>query len=339
MDPIKRLLVVKTSSMGDVIHMLPAITDMKRENPELQIDWVVEEGFAHIPAWHPSVNNVIPVAVRRWRKNLFSASTWQQIRAFRKQLRETSYDLVIDNQGLFKSAVLSSWANKPVSGMDKQSAREPIASWFYQNKFPVARGQHAVPRNRQLVAQVLGYSLSDLPLDYGLVSSGLAGGELIGGEPTAFDLPERFVVFLHAASTPDKEWPVAQWISLGKEMNQRGLSVLLPWGDEREKANAQAIADGLKQAVVLPKLGLNDLAKIIVKAEVLVGEDSGLSHMAAALDRPIVALYLVTDPVLTGVMGSEVGGVCRVKNLQVKSEDQDIGKVMNVLNDWLTATA
>ena len=338
MNPVRRLLIVKTSSMGDVIHMLPAITDMKRANPELQIDWVVEEGFAHIPAWHPSVNNVIPVAVRRWRKNLLSASTWREIQAFRKKIREVPYDLVIDSQGLFKSAVLSSWANKPVAGMDKQSAREPIASRFYQNKFPVARGQHAVPRNRQLAAQVLGYSLNGLPLDYGLINSGLTGSELIGGEPLTFDLPERFVIFLHAASTPDKEWPVAQWISLGKEMNQRGLSVLLPWGDEREKANAQSIADDLKQAVVLPKMGLNDLAKIIVKAEVLVGEDSGLSHMAAALDRPIVALYLVTDPVLTGVMGAETGGVCRVKNLQVKGEDQDVGKVMDVLNDWLLAT-
>ena len=333
MNLVQRLLIVKTSSMGDVIHMLPAITDMKRAFPELQIDWVVEEGFAHIPAWHPSVNNVIPVAVRRWRKNLFSVSTWQQIRAFRKQLRDTSYDLVIDSQGLFKSAVLSSWANKPVAGMDKQSAREGIASWFYQNKFPVKRGQHAVPRNRQLAAQVLGYSLNDMPLDYGLANT-----TLIGGNFSDFDLPERFVIFLHAASTPEKEWPVAQWISLGNEMNQRGLSVLLPWGDEREKGNAQSIAASLKQAVVLPRLGLNDLACLIVKAEVLVGEDSGLSHMAAALDRPIVALYLVTDPVLTGVMGSETGGACRVKNLQVKGEDQDVGKVIDVLSDWLPST-
>lgn len=333
MNPVKRLLIVKTSSMGDVIHMLPAITDMKRASPELEIDWVVEESFAHIPAWHPSVNKVIPVAVRRWRKNLFSASTWQQIRSFRKQIRQTPYDLVIDSQGLFKSAVLSSWAQKHVAGMDKQSAREGIASWFYQDKFSVPRGQHAVPRNRQLAAQVLGYNLQDMPLDYGLGSS-----ELIAAANLELNLPERFVIFLHAASTPDKEWPVKQWISLGEEMNRRGLNVLLPWGDEREKGNAQSIADGLNQAVVLPKLGLNDLATIITKAEVLVGEDSGLSHMAAALDRPIVALYLVTDPVLTGVMGSETGGESRVINLRVTGEDQDVGKVIDVLDGWLPAT-
>ena len=154
MKPIQRLLIVKTSSMGDVIHMLPAVTDMKRANPQLQIDWVVEEGFAHIPAWHPAVNKVIPVAVRRWRKNLLAASTWQQVRKLRKQLRESSYDLVLDSQGLFKSAVVSSWAKKPVAGMDAQSAREGIASRFYRDRYPVARGQHAVPRNRQLAALV-----------------------------------------------------------------------------------------------------------------------------------------------------------------------------------------
>ena len=173
MSKIQRLLIVKTSSMGDVIHMLPAITDIKRVHPEIQVDWVVEEGFAHIPAWHPFVNKVIPVAVRRWRKRLFCPSTWKQVRTFKKQLSQAQYDLVIDSQGLFKSAVISSWAQQPVAGMDKHSARESIASRFYQNKYPVARGQHAVPRNRQLVAQVLDYDLETLPLDYGLADKAL----------------------------------------------------------------------------------------------------------------------------------------------------------------------
>lgn len=341
MKQIQRLLIVKTSSMGDVIHMLPAVTDMARACPQLQIDWAVEEGFSSIPAWHTAVKNTIPVAVRRWRKNILTASTWQQVRKVRKQFRENDYDLVLDSQGLFKSAVVSSWAKKPVAGMDKQSVREGLASWFYRDSYPVPRGQHAVPRNRQLAAQVLGYSLQDMPLDYGVANHFLKD-DFAGNNSKKFGdeikLPERFVIFLHAASTPKKEWPVSQWISLGHEMNKRGLSVLLPWGNEREQGNAQAIADQLKQAIVLPRLGLNDLAKLFVQAEALVGEDSGLSHMAAALDRPIVALYLVTDPVLTGVMGSEVGGGCRVKNLQVIGEDQDVGKVMDVLNDWLPAT-
>ena len=330
MKQIQRLLIVKTSSMGDVIHMLPAITDIKRVHPELQVDWVVEEGFASIPAWHPSVNKVIPVAVRRWRKRLFCPSTWKQIHAFKKQLRQAQYDLVIDSQGLFKSAVFSSWVQAPVAGMDKHSARESIASRFYQNTFSVARGQHAVPRNRQLVAQALEYDLDALSLDYGLTDK-----KLIDGDSLDLHLPERFAVFLHAASTPEKEWSVTQWVSLGKKLNKRGLSVLLPWGNSREHGNATSIANELEQAVVLPRLGLPDLAKMFLKAELLVGEDSGLSHMAAALDRPIVALYLVTDPALTGMMASGVSENNRVINCQVENKEQDVIKVADILYKWL----
>lgn len=339
MKPIERLLIVKTSSMGDVIHMLPAITDIARAHPRIKIDWAVEEAFAHIPAWHPAVRNVIPVAIRRWRKNLFSADTWKQVRRLRKQLREASYDLVMDSQGLFKSALVASWANSPVAGMDRQSAREGIAARFYRDHYTVPRGQHAVPRNRQLAAQVLGYSLEGNPLDYG-VGKHLQQSGLLNTSSTALDdieLAERFIIFLHAASTPDKEWPVRRWIELGRILNERGISILLPWGSHREHVNANAIAAGLDRVQVLPRLGLNELASLFLKAEMLVGEDSGLSHMAAALDKPIIALYLVTDPALTGVMGSEVTKDCKVRNLQVSDVEADVGTVVNVINDWLPA--
>jgi heptosyltransferase-1 len=339
MNSIERLLIVKTSSMGDVIHMLPAITDIKRVFPQITIDWAVEEGFAAIPAWHPAVNHVIPVAIRRWRKNLLSATTWQQVRQLRKQLRDANYDLVIDTQCLFKSAIIASWAKRPVAGMDRQSAREAIAARFYRDQYRVPRGQHAVLRNRQLTAQALGYSLQNMSLDYGvydhLVNSDLLTHTLeqVTSQTT---VPERFVIFLHAASRPEKEWPVNQWNALGQELNEKGLSILLPWGNERERANAQAIASGLKQARVLPRLGLNEMAALFLKAEFLVGEDSGLSHMAAALDKPIIALYLITDPALTGVMGSETGNDCKVKNLQLTANDGP-EKILNIIHDWFPA--
>jgi len=336
MKSIKRLLIVKTSSMGDVIHMLPALTDIARIYPEIQIDWAVEEGFAQIPTWHPAVSNVIPVAVRRWRKHLFTRSTWQQIRQVRKQLREASYDLVMDSQGLIKSAVIASWANSPVAGMDKQSAREPLAARFYQHHYSVPRGQHAVPRNRQLAAQVMDYSLDDKPLDYGvgyhLQTTGLLDGILEKTEDV--NLPQRFMVFLHAASTIEKEWPVPLWIKLGQVINKKGFTVLLPWGNHREHVNARAIAAGLQDAQVLPRLGLNELAALFLKADILVGEDSGLSHMAAALDKPIVALYLSTDPALTGVMESEVNKDSRVVNLRVGNTESEVDRVIEIINGW-----
>lgn len=341
MKSIQRLLIVKTSSMGDVIHMLPAVTDIARMYPDLQIDWAVEEGFAHIPAWHPAVKNVIPVAVRRWRKHLFTQSTWKQVRLVRKQLREANYDLVMDSQGLLKSAVVASWAKSPVAGMDKQSAREPIAARFYQHHYPVRRGQHAVPRNRQLAAQVMEYSLDGQPLDYGvgnhLQASGLLSNAL--DQQADINLPQRFMIFLHAASTTEKEWPVPLWIRLGQEINAKGFTVLLPWGNHREHVNARAIANGLSDAQVLPRLGLNELAALFLKADMLVGEDSGLSHMAAALDKPVVALYLVTDPALTGVMGSEVSKDTRVVNLEVTNDKNEVARVIEVIDGWLPGGA
>ena len=138
-----RVLLVKTSSLGDVIHALPALTDAARAIPGITFDWVVEEGFAEIPTWHPSVGNVIPVAIRRWRKNLWETIKSGEWRRFKQRLRAEKYDLVIDAQGLLKSALLTRYVKAPVAGFDRDSAREPLASRFYQRRLAVARGQHA----------------------------------------------------------------------------------------------------------------------------------------------------------------------------------------------------
>jgi heptosyltransferase-1 len=329
----KQVLIVKTSSMGDVIHMLPAVTDMVRMHPGLEIDWAVEEGFAAIPAWHPAVRQVIPVAVRRWRKRVFNKATWNEINTLRHQLRKVSYDLVLDAQGLFKSAVVARLARSPIAGMDYGSVREHAAAWFYAERHEVPRGQHAVLRNRQLAAKAFGYSLDELPLDYGL-----SGENRIPSDDSlqdlGADLTKPYTLFLHAASTPEKEWPVACWIALGKELNAQGLNVLLPWGNERERKNAQAIANALDQAVVLPRLGLDALAGLLQKAAILIGGDSGLSHMSAALGRPVIALYLVTEPGLTGVVGNEGENASLVQNLKLGKEEADVAKVLEVIQQW-----
>ena len=330
MADLKRLLIVKTSSMGDVIHMLPALTDMRRAYPELCIDWLVEEGFADIPAWHPAVNEVIPVALRRWRGRLMDKTTWQEISNLKRRLSQANYDRVLDSQGLLKSAVLAGWAKRPVMGLDAKSAREFLAAFFYHDKLQVAKGLHAIDRNRQLAAQALNYSLDEMPLSYGLDSVAHSTDPLASLD---ISLPDSYVVFLHAASKQEKEWSIANWITLGQAMNQQGLSVLLPWANEREHTNAKTIAVSLSQALVLPKLGLDALADIIVHARLLIGGDSGLSHMAAAFNRPIVALYLSTDPDLTGVCGATSKGCSRVENLRVDGGEQDVSTVLAVLEN------
>ncbi|NBB10919.1 lipopolysaccharide heptosyltransferase I [Pseudomonas sp. SLFW] len=288
-----RVLLIKTSSLGDVIHTLPALTDAAKAIPGIQFDWVVEEGFAEIPTWHPAVSGVIPVAIRRWRKNLWQTFKNGQWRQFKQRLRDTRYDLVIDAQGLLKSAFLTRYVKAPIAGLDRLSAREPLAARFYDKAYPVARGQHAVERLRQLFAQALGYQVPAGLGDYGLDRSRLLNSE--SGAP--------FVLFLHGTTWDTKHWPELYWRQLAERMIGQGLEVHLPWGNPAEKARAERIAEGLDKAVVLPKLNLAGVAKVLAGAQGCVAVDTGLGHLAAALDVPTLSLFGPTNPGLTGAYG------------------------------------
>ena len=288
-----RVLLVKTSSLGDVIHALPALTDAARAIPGITFDWVVEEGFAEIPTWHPAVGKVIPVAIRRWRKNIWQTIKSGEWRRFKQSLRAEKYDLVIDAQGLVKSAWLTRYVKAPVAGLDKDSAREPLASRFYQRRLAVARGQHAVERLRQLFAVALGYDLPKGLGDYGLDVERLI--ELPRNKP--------YVLFLHGTTWDTKHWPEVYWRDLAQRMGHLGVEVRLPWGNPAEKARAERIANGLNNAVVLPKLNLAGVAKVLASASACVAVDTGLGHLAAALDVPTISLFGPTNPGLTGAYG------------------------------------
>ncbi len=290
-----RILIVKTSSLGDVVHMLPAITDAARAIPNLTVDWVVEENFQAVPSWHPNVNQIFPVAIRRWRKCLLSPTTFKEIKNSRNQIRAIEYDAIIDSQGLFKSSILTHWANGPRFGYDKNSAREPMSRWAYDQHLNVSRELHAIERNRQITSKALGYSSAELALSYGL-------DNLIERLPATLELklPENYVIGLHGTSRPDKEWAEKNWTELSTWLDQQATPLILPWGNQREHDRAHRIAEN-SNAVVLPKLDLNSLAQIISGASAVVGMDTGLMHIAAALAKPGVAIYPVTQPALTGV--------------------------------------
>ncbi len=289
------ILVVKTSSLGDLVHMLPALSDAAKVIPNLCVDWVAEESFAAVPAWHPAVARAIPVAVRRWRKALFAKATWAELGAARASMQEQDYAAVIDAQGLLKSAVLARLARGECWGYDRHSIREPLAALCYDQRALVSRELHAIERNRRLLAAALGYGMEDLPLDYGLV--GLP--ERIS-TPT-IELPLSFVLALHGTSRVDKEWLESNWITVGHALAQHGRSLLLPWGNAREKERAERIATAVPTAQVLPRLGLDALASIISRADAVLGVDTGLMHVAAALRKPGLALFPATLPALTGV--------------------------------------
>ncbi len=294
-----RVLLIKTSSLGDVVHTLPALTDAQRAIPGIQFDWVVEEGFAEIPAWHPAVAQVIPVAIRRWRKNLWQTLRSGEWRRFKARLRETRYDLVIDAQGLLKSAWLTRYVKAPVAGLDRDSAREPLASRVYDRRYAVPRDQHALERVRQLFAQALGYELPQGIGDYGLDRAQLATP---GEEP--------YLLFLHGTTWPSKHWPEAYWRELAERMSAFGWAIRLPWGNAEEKARAERIAEGIAGASVLPRLNLGGVAKVVAGARACVAVDTGLGHLAAALDVPCISLYGPTLPGRVGAYGRSQVHLC-----------------------------
>jgi heptosyltransferase-1 len=293
---MKRILLVKTSSLGDVVHNLPVATDIRAAVPGAEIDWVAEESFVAVPRLHPAVAHVLPVAIRRWRSSLLGAAARREIAGFLGELRKLPYDAVIDTQGLIKSAVLARLARGTRHGFDLASAREPL-SFFYDRAYSVPWTLHAVQRNRLLAARALGYALP-ARVDYG-----------IAAPPAKFVwLPDgRHAVLLHATSARSKLWRVESWIELGARLAERGVRSVLPWGDTVERLRAEEIARPIPGAVVAPALSLADAAAMLGGAHAVVGVDTGLTHLAAALGRPTVALYGATDPASTGLYGCARG--------------------------------
>jgi heptosyltransferase-1 len=290
-----RLLIVKTTSMGDVVHALPALTDMRRALPGLQADWLVEAPFAAIAALHPGVREVIPMAWRKWRRQLLSRDTWRAMGELRAALRREPYDLVLDLQGLLKSALWARQARGPVAGYDRASAREPLAALLYARRAAVSRQLHAVDRCRRLAAAHLGYAPpADAP-DFGLS----APAPIAAATWTA---PARYAVLIPNASRPEKLWPEARWVNVGKRLHARGWKPVVLWGSEAEQTQAERIAAGC-DGDVPPFLTVREMAAVLAGAVTVVGLDTGFTHLAAAFGRPTIGIYCDHEPGLAGVTG------------------------------------
>lgn len=288
-----QVLIIKTSSLGDVVHTLPAITDAVAAIPGIRFDWVVEEGFAEIPSWHPAVDRVIPVALRRWRRKPTKALFGGERSTFRKALKEREYDLIIDAQGLLKSTWLAAKARGPRAGLSWSSAREPVASLFYGKRLKVAWDQHAVARLRALFAGALDYPMPRGPVNYGIDKNQFLK------QPAG-----KRLLLLHGTTWPTKHYPEEYWLEIAQRAGEIDYDVWLPWGNEAERERAQRIADVVPTAEVLPKLSLAEMAERIAAVHAVISVDTGLSHLAAALDVPQVCIYGATDPGRTGAIGS-----------------------------------
>lgn len=301
---MKSILLVKTSSLGDVVHNLPLVSDIHSAFPAAEIDWVTEEALAAIPCLHPAVRRVLPVAIRRWRSVLWRRRTRDDILRFFHRLRERTYDAVIDTQGLLKSALVTRAARGVRYGLDWESAREPLGL-FYDRTFHVPWTRHAVERNRALGAQALGYD-SSAGVDYGIRAAATAGAWLP---------PQRYVVLLHATSAGRKLWPQARWLELGGYFSGRGVRCVLPWGTAAERERSERLAEHLSEALVPPFLPLQEAAGLLAGAQAVIGVDTGLTHLAGALGVATIGLYCATDPAQTGLYGCaravNLGGVGR----------------------------
>jgi heptosyltransferase I len=295
-----RILLVKTSSLGDVVHNLPVVSDIRRNFPDARIDWTVDGTLAEIPRMHPGIDEVVSVAPRRWRRSLLSGETWREIGAARRRLGEHPYDMIIDTQGLIQSAVITRLASGTRVGLDWSSAREPLRI-FYDRTCRVPWDRHAVERNRLLAALALGYRLAS-EVDYGIRAPATPGGAASWTEGIR---SRPFAVLLHATSAGAKLWPEDQWVRLGEHLQKSGVASVLPWGNDKERARSERLAGSIKGALVPPRLTITEAAWLLGAAAVVVGVDTGLAHLAAALGAPTVGLYVSTDPTATGLYGAK----------------------------------
>ncbi len=312
-----KVLIVKTSSMGDVVHALPAASDLLRHVPGVQIDWLVEAPFAAIPQLHPGIRRVLPMAWRKWRKTLLEKKTREAIGALRRELRAETYDLVLDLQGLLKSALWARQARGPLAGYDADSAREPLAAWFYARKAAVPRDLQAVERNRRLAAAHGGYPMPATPPDFGLAA------------PEPIWRPKvPYAVIIPNASRKEKLWPERRWIAVGQRLKDKGWLPVVLWGSESEQTLAERIAAGCEGDV--PRfLKVGDVAGLLAGAAQVVGLDTGFTHLAAALGRPTLGIYCDHEPGLAGITGNGPDAV--VSSIGGKGQVPGLNEVLDLL--------
>jgi heptosyltransferase-1 len=284
------LLLLKTSSLGDLVHVLPALTDARRALPNLQADWVVEAEYAELPAWHPAVTRSLPVATRAWRRGRRLGGEHGPLRSL-TALRRSDYDLVLDAQGLLKSAALAVLARGPRAGL--KAPREPMARWGYQQLHAV-NAHNAVDKNRQLFAAALGYPLPGRSADFGLGRH----------HPESSTL-----TFIHGSAWPAKRWPRRHWIELGRRACAAGFTVQLPAHSPEELAEARAIAAGLPRARVRASSDLSELRDQLASSSACVSVDSGPGQLAAALGVPVLMLFGATEPRRTGIHAAHVANL------------------------------
>ena len=304
-----RLLVVRPSSLGDIVHTMSLVSDVERHAPGTAIDWVAEEAFVPLVALDPRIRRVVPLAFRRWRGAPVAPATVREFASFAHALRTERYDHVLDLQEQLKGAIVARLAHGRRHGFDRANVREPLATWLDDVHHPIDRHQHFIAKARAMAAAALGYRVEGPPR-----------WKIVPGARSAAMPAEPFAIAFHATSRPDKLWPEEAWSGLLAHFAQAGFRVVLPWGNDEERARSERIAREAVNAIVPPRQTLPELASLAQAAEIVVGVDTGLTHLAAASGTPTVALFTTTDAALAGVAAAgphavDLGGNGRVPPL------------------------
>jgi heptosyltransferase-1 len=289
-----QVLIVKTSSMGDVIHTLPALTDATIAIPEIKFDWLIEPGFAEIPRWHNSVQEIIPIPLRAWKKQWLKSNIRKEMEQLFFKIRSKKYDAIIDAQGLLKSAILSRIGRSKVyGGFAADSARESIASMLYNLKVSVPKDLHAIERTRKLFAGVLHYTIFSAAVDYGVKWDNFASKK-----------PAKpYLFFLHGTTWETKHWPEQYWLELANVAGQHGYDVYMTWATVEQKARVERLSAQSRAITMLPHLSITEALLYLKEASGIVAVDTGFGHLGSALGIPMVSLYGPTDPKRVGTFG------------------------------------
>jgi heptosyltransferase-1 len=301
MSTSPKILLVKLSSLGDVLHNLPIVWDLRARLPDAQIDWVVEEGYVHLLEpllsrdGFRGIDHIIPFGLRRWKKNLFKLSIWKEFFSFRKTLQATTYDVFIETQGLLKSAIVCALANQSsgsvVAGLANAtefSGYEPLARSFYNQSVQVPTHCHAVDRSRWVTCSALDWPLigrGNTPQFY--------PSEFLAGIPKNIipGFRKPYVLCFHSTARESKRWSNSYWIEFGNALSALGYQVVFPWGSASEKTISELLAEQIANAFVPPAFSIEDAFSVIADAVLTVGVDTGLTHLAAVLNKPTVEIY------------------------------------------------
>ena len=319
-----KALIIKLTSMGDLMHALPALTEAGKNISNLEVDWVVDENFSDIPSWHPNIKEIITTNHRNWKKQIFRSASRKALYELKKKINYNNYDVVVDMQNNLKSAFISYLYKGKVHGLDRSSVREYPAHWSYSNYSKVSKKLHAIERQKILLSDALGYEYIEEDFDYGINKSKFIKPNI--------ELPSKYAVLVHNASWPSKIWLIAYWQKLIKYFESKGISTLLPSGNKEELFIAKKISQNSPKSIALNLMSLNNIGYILDNAKICVCSDTGLAHLSAVVNTPSITLYGPTDVNLIGTKGKNQNHLIGKDNSITNILPNDVIKLIEEIN-------